>query len=304
MAPAAPLPAPQQQQCTIDDVVDLFRSTALRRFRIDIETDSTITGDESQERQDRQGLIESLTKMVEAWGPIVEQQPVMANMAGELMMFGIRAFRVGRTLEETVQETVDKLSAELGQPKPPPQPSPDEMVKLAGIKAKTQAEIQKAGIDLQQAQHDARAKSEQTQMDGQLEAFKAQNDAQREQQKHELEVTRLQLAAQNEREKHHMEMTRKAQDHQHQMESAQQTHALGIEAKQTDIAGKKELTSVKAETAKESAKAKGESKSKGEKSEPKEIIRDPKTKKVVGVKVGDKVLKAVRDEHGQIVAIK
>ena len=230
MGAPTPIAAGPEQQTTIDDVVELFRSTALRRFRIDIEADSTITGDESQERQDRQGLIQSLTQMVGAWGPIVQQQPVMANLASELMMFGVRSFRVGRTLEETIQETVDKLSAELGQPKPPPQPSPDEMVKLEGIKAKTQAEIQKATLDIQASQSDAQTKAQQTQMEGELEQFKVKADVHREAQKHELEMTRMQVAAQNEREKHQMELERKQRDHEHKMAAAQQTHAMSLES--------------------------------------------------------------------------
>lgn len=213
------LPAPQQQEVTIDDVVEFYRSTALRRFRIDIETDSTVTGDESQERQDRQGLIESLTKMVEAWGPIVQQQPVMANLASELMMFGIRGFRVGRTLEETVQETVDKLSAELGQPKPPPQPSPDELIKMQGIQAKTQAEIQKATISAQQAQTDAQMKGQQ-----------AQVEAQMEDRKHQLETAKMQIGIEHDRERHTMDMAR-----------ADHSHRLSMEQKQVDAEHKRQM---------------------------------------------------------------
>lgn len=159
---------PQDDRVTIDSVMALFHDAALRKFRIDIETDSTITGDESQERQDRQGLIEGLTKLVEAWGPIVQANQVMAPLAGELMLFGIRAFRCGRGLEEVVQETVDKFEAMAGQPKPPPQPSPDEMIKLQGTKVKTQAEITKAQLSVQQAQMESQAKSGQAQMEARI----------------------------------------------------------------------------------------------------------------------------------------
>ena len=48
---------PQGSPVTIDGVMRLFRDKAEQRFRIDVETDSTIAGDESQEKQDRQSLI-------------------------------------------------------------------------------------------------------------------------------------------------------------------------------------------------------------------------------------------------------
>lgn len=211
VAPHATAPAAPVKQPTIDDVMELLRSTALRRFRIDIETDSTISGDESQERQDRQGLITSLTQMVSAWGPIVQAQPVMANLASELMMFGVRSFRVGRTLEETIQETVDKLSASLGQPKPPPQPSPDELVKLEGVKAKTQAEVQRANSDMQRVQMEGQL----AQMNAAIEAQKMKLDAQMRQMEHasktqadqmraEIEASKMMMGLQHDKERHEM----------------------------------------------------------------------------------------------------
>lgn len=160
-APAAPMQprAPQvpPNVVTIDGVMRLLRNNALRRFRIDIEADSTIAGDESQEKQDRTQLVEALTKLIETWGPIVTAQPIMAPLAAELMTFAVRAFRVGRSLEAIIEETADKFMAASGQPKPPPQPSPDDLIKLKGIQAKVQAEIEKARIGVQAAQIDAQA---------------------------------------------------------------------------------------------------------------------------------------------------
>lgn len=148
-----PSAAPQgQPPVTIDAVMALLRDGAMRRFRIDIEVDSTIAGDESQERQDRTMFIEATTKFVQAWGPIVAGNGAMAQLAGELLLFGTRAFRVGRALEEVIEETVDKLEQQAAQPKPPPQPSPDEMVKLEGTKAKVGAEVQKSNASIQETQ--------------------------------------------------------------------------------------------------------------------------------------------------------
>lgn len=179
--PSAPQasPLPPNSPVTIDAVMRLIRDEPLRRFRVDIEADSTIAGDESQEKQDRAQFIESLTKLVETWGPIVMAQPVMAPLAGELMLFGVRAFRVGRSLEQVIEETVDKLTAAAGQPKPPPQPSPDELIKLQGIKAKVQGEIMKARIALQQAQMDAQAHAAEHQADMAQMQVQAQLDQQK-----------------------------------------------------------------------------------------------------------------------------
>lgn len=150
---------------TVDAVMELLRDGAMRRFRIDIEVDSTITGDESQERQDRTMFIEATTKFVQAWGPIVAGNPAMAQLAGELLLFGTRAFRVGRALEEVIEETVDKLEQQASQPKPPPPVPPDVQAKTEQAQIKAQAEGQKAQASIQGIAVKAQGDQKSQQMD-------------------------------------------------------------------------------------------------------------------------------------------
>lgn len=219
-----PLPQPpqasQQQPVTIDAVMALLRDNMTRRFRIDIEVDSTITGDESQERQDRTQFIEATTKFVQAWGPIVQQNPAMTQLAGELLLFGTRSFRVGRSLEEVIEETVDKLEAQAAAPKPPPQPSPDELAKLEGIKVKAGAEAQKA----------------------QTEAVTSARDAQFQQQVAQMDMAGKVMDHQMKREQHNMDMQKmgaetaldaqalrnqaEAQDHKHELSMTEMDRRL------------------------------------------------------------------------------
>ena len=218
--PPQPQQAPQQQPVTIDAVMALLRDNMTRRFRIDIEVDSTITGDESQERQDRTQFIEATTKFVQAWGPIVQQNPAMTQLAGELLLFGTRSFRVGRSLEEVIEETVDKLEAQAAAPKPPPQPSPDELAKLEGIKVKAGAEAQKA----------------------QTEAVTSARDAQFQQQAAQMDMAGKVMDHQMKREQHNMDMQKmgaetaldaqalrnqaEAQDHKHELSMTEMDRRL------------------------------------------------------------------------------
>src|ERR1700738_413496 len=155
MAPAQSGPGLPPTQ---EDVFGLLKSNLLRRFKIDIETDSTIAGDESQEKDDRTQFIEAMTKFMESWGPMVERKPELAPLAGQLLLFGVRAFRVGRELEEVIEETVDKLSQPDAMQKQPDAKVQAEQVKLQAAIAKTQSEIQKAQIDAQTASQAAQAK--------------------------------------------------------------------------------------------------------------------------------------------------
>lgn len=221
---AQPLPqpqqAPQQQPVTIDAVMELLRDGMTRRFRIDIEVDSTITGDESQERQDRTMFIETTTKFMEAWGPMVQANPALTQLAGELLLFGVRSYRVGRSLEEVIEETVDKLEAMAAQPKPPPPIPPEEQAKIQQAQIKAQAEGAKAQADVQGTQVKAQADQQSAQIDlagkvmehqhktaehhmnmqkmgveAALDATALQNQGQAEQQRHQLSLAEMEAKA-------------------------------------------------------------------------------------------------------------
>jgi hypothetical protein len=211
--------APQQPPVTIDAVMALLRDGAMRRFRIDIEVDSTITGDESQERQDRTGFIEATTKFVEAWGPIVAQQPLMAQLAGELLLFGTRAFRVGRSLEEVIEETVDKLEQQAAQPKPPPQPSPEDQAKIQQAQIKAQAEGAKAQSTVQATQ----VKSQGDQQAAQMDLAGKVQEHQHKTAEHAMSMEQMRTEAAVEAEK--VRLKGIAEQRSHQLKLEQMEHA-------------------------------------------------------------------------------
>ena len=209
-------PQPQgQQPVTIDAVMALLRDGAMRKFRIDIEVDSTITGDESQERQDRSQFIQTTTQFIKEWGPIVGANPMMAQLAGELLLFGTRAFRVGRSLEEVIEETVDKLEAQAAEPKPPPPPDPVEQAKTEQAQIKAQAEGQKSQVEGQIAQMEAQAKQQQLAMEAQAKQQEAALKAQEQKMDMILKLLEHRQAV----ETHHMESARTERDHQLSLET-------------------------------------------------------------------------------------
>jgi hypothetical protein len=209
----------QQAPVTIDAVMGLLRDGAMRRFRIDIEVDSTITGDESQERQDRTSFIEATTKFIESWGPIVAQQPLMAQLAGELLLFGTRAFRVGRSLEEVIEETVDKLEQQASQPKPPPPIPPVEQAKIQTAQVHAQAEGAKSQASVQTAQ----IKGQSDQQSAQLELAGKVQEHQHKQAEHAMSMEQMQ--AQHAIDVEALRMKAVAAERAHQLELEKMEHA-------------------------------------------------------------------------------
>lgn len=187
------LPAGSAQP-TQEDVFGLLKNNLLRRFKIDIETDSTIAGDESQEKQDRTDFIEAITKFFETWGPMVMQMPPLAPLAGKILLFGTRAFRVGRELEEEIEETAEQLS----QPRPQGQQQDPkvqaEQIKLAGAQQKTQAEVQKAQIDAQTGQQMAAAKLKEIIVQSEARIREAQMKLAALEQQHGHKIAEAQMA--------------------------------------------------------------------------------------------------------------
>lgn len=195
MMPGMPPEAMQQAQQQLQDmqaqeqakqaVVDLLRNDASRSFRVDVESDSTVEGDENEERQRRTEFLTSVTQFVAGWTQVLPMMPQLAPMAGQLLLFGIRGFRVGRELEETVEKAMDQLS-QMGQPQ---QQGPDPAQQAA--QAKAEMDGKKAELDLQATQ----AKTEATVTAAQASIAKTQADTQAHQIKAQTDIERMQVEA-------------------------------------------------------------------------------------------------------------
>lgn len=176
--PIPPQPQPPQiNGPTQEQIMMLLQDGIQRRFRIDIETDSTIAADQVRDQQQRTQFIQATTQFIQGWGPIIQANPTLAPLAGALLMFGVRAFPVGRELEEVVEETIIKIEQKAAQPPAPPQPSPD-------VVAKTQAEIAKANATVQTTK--IKAQAEQTK--AQLDMQQAIDNHARASQQHEMDM--------------------------------------------------------------------------------------------------------------------
>lgn len=195
-------PQSGQPQVTIDAVVQLLRDDEMRGFRIDVETDSMVESDQDAEKRNATEFVTAVGQYLTQLGPVVQVMPPLAPLVGGMLQFAVRRYKVGQELEDLIEKTMGEVAQLLGQPKPPPPPSPDELVKLEGVKTKTQAEIQKANIGVQQAQFESQTKMAQTHMDQQGMAMET-NHAQAE---HQLEMNALHLEQELEREQHAMKM--------------------------------------------------------------------------------------------------
>jgi hypothetical protein len=127
-------------QPTWEQVEQIIRDDAARCFRIDIETDSTIKADQEAEKSARVEFLSAVGGfMQQAQNSPPEMQPLMA----EMLMFGIRAFKVGRDIEGTFKAAMAKIKKQAENPQPPQQ---DPMIEIK----KGELELKKEELGIKQ----------------------------------------------------------------------------------------------------------------------------------------------------------
>lgn len=141
---------------TWEDVQALLSNNAMRQFRIDIETDSTIEPNEMDEQERTVQFIQAISGFFAQVGPQVAAQPLLARMFGEMIKFAARRFRAGRQLEDIIDSTVDQITAAASQPpaqapaeQPDTTPLAVAQINLQQEQIKQQGETQRAQIEQQ-----------------------------------------------------------------------------------------------------------------------------------------------------------
>lgn len=216
MMPAGPMPPPDMppqpppippevqemaEAVTWDDVMEILRSDKLRRYRVDIETDSTILVDAEAEKKGRIELVTAVQGLLSGAFQMITAAPSTIPLIEEVVMFALRSFKPGRALEEAFEEAFQALKDSPPQPEQKDQPASDvppdksgEIKAMAAVEdvkrkaARDQAEMQiearKAGQDAQNAQADrlredalAQATIEATQIGAVVDMVKAKAQA-------------------------------------------------------------------------------------------------------------------------------
>ena len=199
-----------ESEVTIEQVMKFLHDNRIRPFVLDIETDSTIQPDENAEKQARGEFVQALAGLIAQFGPIIQQQPEMAGMVGELIKFALAPFRVGRELEGKIDEALEAVMAKAGQPQANP-------------------EQQKAEAEAQAAQERHQFDMEKVAKEGEAAARAAQIKEQAEIRKGELALQLGQTEAESKRvegqirlREFSLQLQASAQKHQQEMEKGQQ----------------------------------------------------------------------------------
>jgi hypothetical protein len=197
---------PEEDKPLVDQAIALLRNDPMRCFRIDISSDSLLEVDEQQEKQDRMEFLTAVGGFIKE---AIQAPPELQPLLGECLLFGIRGFKAGRSLEGAFDEMMESLRQKAKQPQPPP---PDPAMEK--IKADQQA---------------AQAKM---QMEGQLEQMRTQAEQQREQMRLSMEAQAAaqQMALEQQLEERRMQMEAVMNERQAQLDMTFQKWKAELDA--------------------------------------------------------------------------
>jgi hypothetical protein len=143
------------EQPTWDEVQALLRNDALRSFRIDVETDSTVEPDENAAKMAFTEFTGAVVGLMTAAAGIVPSAPYTAPLFAEILKQGARTFNVSRSMEDVIDKVFEQ--AEAAPPVQPQGPPPPD-----------ESAIQVEQLKSQTAQMQAQMEQQRTQMEGQL----------------------------------------------------------------------------------------------------------------------------------------
>ena len=168
----------------VQPAIEMLKNESMRNFNIDIETDTLVQIDQQTEKSNRVEFLTSVSSFLEKVLPVGQQHPELVPLLGEMLLFGIRGFKIGRTIEGSFEQFVAQATqnekAKAAQPPQPPPPNP-EMIRAQteaqNSQAKLQADQQTAQADMQMEHVKLQAEQQLAAQKLQFEQWKAQLDA-------------------------------------------------------------------------------------------------------------------------------
>lgn len=144
-----PIPAKLQEGLSLptwEEALQILRDDKQRAYRIDIETDSTVAGDQAADQKAITELLTGISQFIQNAGPAVEAGYLPLEAAKSLMMTSVRRFKMGREVEDAL----DMIGEEEGGDQ---QPDPQ----MTQMHEQMQQQMQQMGEQLQQVTQENQA---------------------------------------------------------------------------------------------------------------------------------------------------
>lgn len=169
---------------TWEEILGMLQNDMMRQYKIDIETNSTIEIEASEDKQEVAEFMNAFAQFMNGIAPLVESGQMDYEVAKSMMLAITRKYRFGEEVE-------DKLA---NMQAPPEKSDP----KADAEQAKLQMDQQRLQLDMQAKQQEMELKKQSAMLDMQVKQAKAQQDeqnsareAERSQAEHNLKMLEL-----------------------------------------------------------------------------------------------------------------
>ena len=150
--------------------MQVLRDDKQRSYRVDIETDSTISGDQAMDQKSVTELLTGVSTFISNAGPAVEAGYLPLEAAKSMLMSAVRRFRMGREVEDALDMIGDEEGGAAGDGQQQAQQAQQQQMEQ-------QAAAQADQMKMQMEQQNSAIKAQETQQRAQIEQDKMQLDA-------------------------------------------------------------------------------------------------------------------------------
>lgn len=170
-----------------DEILKLLQNDLARSYKTDIETNSTIDAEASQDKQDISELLNALSQFLNGISPLVENGSMPFEIAKEMLLVITRRYNFGSNIEELLQQ--------MNGPQQQQGPDPAQQAEAAAAQAKSTQTQAEAALAAQKAKQEMDLNEQEFQQKKELMLLDAQiKQEELEIKKQELELQREGLA--------------------------------------------------------------------------------------------------------------
>jgi hypothetical protein len=164
---------------TWEEALEILRDDKQRAYRIDIETDSTVAGDQAADQKAITELLTGISSFIQNAGPAVAAGYLPLDAAKSLLMTSVRRFKMGREVEDALDMIGVDEEGEEGQENQP-DPQMEQMhQEMQQAMQELQGQAQQLAQENEQLKADKAAEMQRMEMDG-MKAAKAAEQKDRE----------------------------------------------------------------------------------------------------------------------------
>ncbi len=162
------------QMPSFEECLELLTNDLTRNFRIDIETDSTIEAEATEDKRDMTEALTALSQAMGAIGPLVQQQILPFEAAKAIMLAVAQKFHFGSEIETQIN-LMRQPAPPQEEGKAPAGPTPEQVeAESAAATKKAEAEMQATTLQMQEREREHYFHMQEMQRKDELDAAKHQ----------------------------------------------------------------------------------------------------------------------------------